>query len=141
MMGGRGTTGKTKLFTNIDAARNVPLREARAKELEAERSTKQTTPTDKTVAFGEGNYLKGFLKKSKSSKQPSQPTTSNEAEVAKLRKLHAAAEKKSANFAAARSRLPPGSTRAKITTANARWMRAAEERDRLAKLIDEKTRR
>lgn len=40
-MGGRGTAGKTKLFTNIDAARNVPLREARAKEIEAERAAKE----------------------------------------------------------------------------------------------------
>ena len=32
-MGGRGTTGKTKLFTNIDADRNKPFREAQAKEI------------------------------------------------------------------------------------------------------------
>lgn len=34
--------------------------------------------------------------------------------------------------AASRSRaaLPPGSSRARVTSANARWMRAAEERDR-----------
>lgn len=35
----------------------------------------------------------------------------------------------------ARANLPPGSSRAKITTANARWMSAAEERDRLAALL------
>jgi len=32
----------------------------------------------------------------------------------------------------ARAALPPGSTRARVTTANARWARAAEERDRVA---------
>lgn len=32
----------------------------------------------------------------------------------------------------ARRALPPGSSRAKVTTANARWISAAEERDRLA---------
>lgn len=46
-MGGRGTTGKTKLFTNIDAARNIPLREARTKEIEAERVVKEITPITK----------------------------------------------------------------------------------------------
>lgn len=38
--------------------------------------------------------------------------------------------KKSAKAAEARSALPPGSSRAKVTTANARWMGAAEARDR-----------
>lgn len=33
----------------------------------------------------------------------------------------------------ARAALPPGSSRAKVTTANARWMSAAEERDRCAR--------
>ena len=31
----------------------------------------------------------------------------------------------------ARQALPPGSSRAKVTTANARWTSAAEERERL----------
>lgn len=54
-MGGRGTTGKTKLFTNIDAARNVPLREARAKEIEAERAAKE--------ALGASSKQKASVKK------------------------------------------------------------------------------
>lgn len=37
--------------------------------------------------------------------------------------------------AAARAALPPGSSRARVTTANARWARHAEERDRLAREI------
>jgi hypothetical protein len=39
---------------------------------------------------------------------------------------------KSEKAAAARAALPPGSTRARVTSANARWMRAAEARDRRA---------
>lgn len=39
----------------------------------------------------------------------------------------------SARAADARSSLPQGSSRAKVTTANARWASAAEERDRCAK--------
>lgn len=35
----------------------------------------------------------------------------------------------------ARGRLPHGSSRAKVTTANARWARAAEHRDRLAERL------
>lgn len=35
--------------------------------------------------------------------------------------------------AAARADLPPGSSRAKVTSANARWSSLAEERDRLAR--------
>lgn len=31
----------------------------------------------------------------------------------------------------ARAALPPGSSRARVTTANARWVRAAEHRDRV----------
>ena len=38
----------------------------------------------------------------------------------------------SARAAAARRDLPPGSSRAKVTTLNARWSSLAEERDRLA---------
>lgn len=72
-MGGRGTSGKTKLFTNIDADRNKPFREARAKELEAERvAAKKTTPTSKSNKkiieepgsfvgsfYGKGSYVNG----------------------------------------------------------------------------------
>lgn len=38
----------------------------------------------------------------------------------------------SARASAARRDLPPGSPRAKVTSANARWSSAAEERDRQA---------
>lgn len=38
----------------------------------------------------------------------------------------------SSRASAARRDLPPGSSRAKVTTLNARWSSAAEERDRLA---------
>ena len=41
------------------------------------------------------------------------------------------AEVKSARLAEARAALPAGSSRARVTSANARWMRAAEHRDRL----------
>ncbi len=40
-----------------------------------------------------------------------------------------AAERASEKACAARAALPPGSSRARVTTANARWMRAAEYRD------------
>ncbi len=46
-----------------------------------------------------------------------------------------ASQKASAAAADARSRLPPGSSRARVTTANARWARAAEHRDRCAKAV------
>jgi hypothetical protein len=48
----------------------------------------------------------------------------------RLAKALRLAQKASDRAAAARAALPPGSSRAKVTTANARWMRAAEERDR-----------
>lgn len=41
-----------------------------------------------------------------------------------------AAQKASEKAAEARAALPAGSTRAKVTTANARWANAAEDRDR-----------
>jgi hypothetical protein len=49
-----------------------------------------------------------------------------------LQKAQAASDRASE----ARRALPPGSSRARVTTANARWMRAAEERDRVQKLLD-----
>ena len=58
-------------------------------------------------------------------------------EVKKLERLYAAAEKKSARLAEARANLPPGSTRARVTSANARWARAAEARDLLARKLEE----
>lgn len=60
----------------------------------------------------------------------------------KLVRALAKASAKSLKMAEARRMLQPGSSRARVTTANARWMRAAEERDRLiGKLseLDEKT--
>jgi hypothetical protein len=53
-MGGRGTAGKTKLFTNIDADRNRPFREARAKELEAERAKVASGPKHVSVERNSG---------------------------------------------------------------------------------------
>ena len=49
----------------------------------------------------------------------------------------ARAEAASAKAAEARSRLPPGSSRARVTTANARWARAAEHRDDVARRLTE----
>lgn len=57
--------------------------------------------------------------------------------LAALRKLLDRAEKDSARCAAARAALPAGSSRARVTSANARWMRAAEQRDRLAAQVAE----
>lgn len=42
------------------------------------------------------------------------------------------AQEASLRASKARASLPAGSSRAKVTTANARWSSAAEERDRLA---------
>lgn len=39
--------------------------------------------------------------------------------------------------AAARADLGPGATRARVTTANAKWARQAENRDRLAAELEE----
>jgi hypothetical protein len=52
-------------------------------------------------------------------------------------KLHAVAAKKAAKCAAARSQLMAGSSRARVTTANARWARAAEARDLYARELAE----
>lgn len=46
-----------------------------------------------------------------------------------------AASVQSAKASAAREALPAGSSRAKVTTANAKWARAAEERERLFNVI------
>ena len=46
-------------------------------------------------------------------------------------KSYLRAHAESQRAADARAALPIGSTRARVTTANARWARAAEERDRL----------
>jgi septal ring factor EnvC (AmiA/AmiB activator) len=63
-------------------------------------------------------------------------TISVDVQVARLQRELAGAEKRSAKLAAARAALPPGSSRARVTTANARWARAAEYRDRVAAYLD-----
>lgn len=45
------------------------------------------------------------------------------------------AEEASLRASIVRRDLPPGSTRAKVTTANARWANAAEDRDRKGERI------
>jgi hypothetical protein len=52
--------------------------------------------------------------------------------IVDLQRALKAASAKSARLCAARAALPAGISRARVTTANARWMRAAEERDRIA---------
>ena len=56
--------------------------------------------------------------------------------LAQLERDLAQAERASKRAAEARSRLPPGSSRARVTTANARWMRAAEHRDRILAQVE-----
>lgn len=50
---------------------------------------------------------------------------------AQLERALKVATRASERACSARAALPPGSSRARVTTANARWMRAAEERDRV----------
>lgn len=57
--------------------------------------------------------------------------------VARLRRELVAAQKRSDKLAMARAALPIGSSRARITTANARWSSAAEARDRAQKELDD----
>jgi len=56
--------------------------------------------------------------------------------VAQLERALAAAQAKSDRAMEARQRLAPGSSRARVTTANARWSIAAEARDRIAAELD-----
>lgn len=51
--------------------------------------------------------------------------------IKKLRRELKVANRASEKAAEARFKLEAGSSRARVTTANARWMRAAEHRDRL----------
>jgi hypothetical protein len=53
------------------------------------------------------------------------PHVPAELEIKALRREMARAEKSSAKASEARYALPAGSSRARVTTANARWMRAA----------------
>ena len=57
--------------------------------------------------------------------------TTHDDRTAALRKELARLTKASKAASDARSRLGPGSSRARVTTANARWMRLAEARDRV----------
>lgn len=52
-------------------------------------------------------------------------------QVAALERRLAAAERKTEQASEARRNLGIGASRARITTANARWAAAAEERDRV----------
>jgi len=62
-------------------------------------------------------------------------------EVAALRRELARAEAKSQRLSDARSRLPAGSSRARVTTANARWARAAEAREEVRRRLEEAKRK
>ena len=57
-------------------------------------------------------------------------------EIKKLERELAKADAASKKAAAARGALGPDATRARMTTANARWMRAAEYRDRVLARLD-----
>jgi hypothetical protein len=52
-------------------------------------------------------------------------------EIARFAKLYIDAERAVAKTSAARFALPAGSSRARVTTANARWSTACEHRDRI----------
>lgn len=54
------------------------------------------------------------------------------AERKRLTRELARLQRQSLEACDARGALPAGSSRARVTTANARWMRAAEARDRVA---------
>lgn len=57
-------------------------------------------------------------------------------EIKQLEKALADAQRKSIKCAERRHALPPGSSRARVTTANANWARAAEHRDRCSDRLD-----
>lgn len=58
-------------------------------------------------------------------------------ELTRLQKLFRKSHADCLRLAGIRGNLGPDSSRARITTANARWARAAEERDRIAaKILD-----
>lgn len=58
-------------------------------------------------------------------------------EIGILERELARVAKKSAKLSAARMALPTGSSRARVTSLNAKWARAAEERDRIEKRLEE----
>ena len=57
-------------------------------------------------------------------------------EIRKLERALASAETKVRKASETRRALPVGSSRAKVTTANARWSTACEARDRILAAID-----
>ncbi len=63
--------------------------------------------------------------------------SANEAEVIRLTKLLAKAQATSLKWAERRHKMPMGSSRARVTTANAEWARAAEHRDRISDQLDQ----
>lgn len=62
-------------------------------------------------------------------------------EVLRLRNLLARAEQSSERWSNRRASLPPGSSRARVTTANAQWAIAAEHRDKIAAALAEAERK
>jgi len=60
-------------------------------------------------------------------------------EVTALRKELARAEADSARLCEQRAAMPPGSSRARVTTLNAKWARVAEYRDLLRARLEELT--
>lgn len=60
-----------------------------------------------------------------------------QSELERYRRLLQQAEKDSLKACKARGDLPIGASRARLTTANARWMRASEYRDRILAKISE----
>lgn len=54
-----------------------------------------------------------------------------------LEKLLRIATERAAEAAESRQRLPAGSSRARVTSANARWASAAEERDRIQQQLED----
>jgi hypothetical protein len=59
-------------------------------------------------------------------------TPADRARIPRLQRELKAAMSKSERACQTRASLPPGSSRAKVTTDNARWKSAAEARDRIA---------
>jgi hypothetical protein len=58
-------------------------------------------------------------------------------QIMRLRRELARAEVASLKASESRARLPAGSSRARVTSANAHWARLAEHRDRLLKQLSE----
>lgn len=63
-------------------------------------------------------------------------TPADRPRIQRLQRELKAAQAKSDRLCRSRAALPPGSSRARVTTANARWARAAEARDRIAAQLD-----